>query len=149
MRLTTLVILGISLLSSGQIAYAGPYTDTLSKCLVESTSIRDRNNLVVWMFAAASKHPAVQDIVTVTDEQLDAANRKMGELLMNLLTVECHDETAAAFKYEGQSTLEASFTVLGSVAGREMFSSPSVGTAMAGMNQYLDEEQLETVFKAE
>jgi hypothetical protein len=149
MRLRTLIIIAISLLSSAQTVYAGPYTDTLSKCLVESTSMRDRNNLVVWMFASASQHPAVEDIVTVTDEQLDEANRKMAELLMNLLTVACHDETAAAFQYEGQSTIEASFTVLGSVAGREMFSSPSVGEAMSGMNKYLDEGKLKSVFKTE
>jgi hypothetical protein len=149
MRLLTLAIIAISFLSMGQIAYAGPYTDQLSKCLVESTSIRDRNDLVVWMFASASQHPAVQDIVSVTDEQLDDANRKMADLLMNLLTEACHDETAAAFAYEGQSTIEASFTVLGSVAGREMFSSPSVGEAMSGMNKYLDEAKLKDVFKTE
>ena len=153
MHKSTIFVIAISLLSFGfnfsQTAYAGPYTDQLSKCLVESTSVRDRNNLVVWMFASASQHPAVKDIVIVTDEQLDEANRKMAELLMNLLTVACHDETADAFAYEGQSTIEASFTVLGSVAGREMFSSPSVGDAMAGMNEYLDEAKLKEVFKTE
>lgn len=40
-------------------AHAGPYADALSKCLVESTSQRDRTELVRWFFASASLHPAV------------------------------------------------------------------------------------------
>ncbi|MCH2056572.1 MAG: hypothetical protein MK214_08185 [Thalassotalea sp.] len=36
---------------------AGVYTDDLSKYLVASTTVTDRNNLVRWMFAAAAKTP--------------------------------------------------------------------------------------------
>lgn len=121
---------------------AGVYTDDLSRCLVESTSKQDRLVLVKWIFSAASLHPAVRSVVTVSEEHLDQANKGIAELFMRLVTDSCRTETEKALKYEGESTLQASFQVLGQVAGQELFSSPEVGTAMTGMNKYLDEEKL-------
>lgn len=54
-------------------AYAGPYADELSKCLVESTSTRDRPDLVRWMSTSAALHPAVKPISNVTDQELFAS----------------------------------------------------------------------------
>jgi hypothetical protein len=123
------------------------YTDTLSKCLVESTTTKDRNNLVRWVFAAASQHPAVKDMSAVTDEQLDQANKQLAELFIKLLTESCVEETKKAIAYEGTGTLPASFETLGRVAGVELFSSPEVNACMAGMQKHLDKEKLNTVLK--
>lgn len=122
---------------------AGVYTDALSKCLVESTSVKDRNDLVRWMFSAASMHPAVKEIVNVTPEMLEKSNKRMGELMNNLLTVSCKKETGEALKFEGNSTMEASFAVLGQVAGREMFSNPDVAAGMASLEKYVDSEAIQ------
>ena len=126
-------------------AVAGPYTDELSKCLVDSTSVQDRIDLVKWMFSAASLHPAVQSISSVTAEQLDDANKVVADLVVNLLTESCKQETENALKYEGDVTIEASFRVLGQVAGRELFSSPEVAEAMTGLEKHLDEDKLKTL----
>ncbi|WP_029407835.1 hypothetical protein [Thiomicrorhabdus sp. Milos-T2] len=127
-------------------AHAGVYTNELSKCLIESTSQRDRVALVRWMFTAASRHPAVKSISSVSETQLDAANKTTGQLIMRLLTVSCKNETEKAFQFEGQSTLESSFMVLGQVAGKELFSSPEVSAAMAGLNKYIDKNKLNSIF---
>ena len=129
--------------------YAGPYTDDLSKCLVESTSTRDRAALVKWIFSAASLHPAVRSIVSVSEEQLDEANKTAADLIMKLLTESCRQETQKALKYENEVALQASFRVLGQVAGQELFSSPEVAATMSGLDKYLDEEKLKSLIKAD
>lgn len=124
-------------------AISGPYTDSLSKCLVESTTVKDRNQLVRWMFSAASKHPAVKELVDVTPEMLDKSNKNMGDLMNRLLLVTCKKETTQALKFEGNSTLEASFGVLGQVAGREMFSHPAVTEGLSSLSKYVDSDAVQ------
>lgn len=124
---------------------AGVYTDDLSKCLVASTTVTDRNNLVRWMFAAAAKHPAVSEIVTVTPDVMEQTNKKMGDLMNRLLLVSCKKETKEAIKYEGGSTIEASFQVLGQVAGRELFSNPAVAEGLSDLDKHIDSAALEQI----
>ena len=126
-------------------AFAGPYTNDLAKCLVESTSPGDRTDLVKWMFSAASAHPAVKSISNVSAKQLDKANKKTADLFMKLLTVSCRSETEKALKYEGKTTLQVSFQVLGQVAGKELFASPEVSAAMSGLERHLDEKRLQSL----
>ncbi len=123
-------------------AQAGVYTDELSKCLVSSTSKDDRIALVRWMFAAASAHPAVSSIAATTPQQLDDANRSVGELFMRLTTVSCREQTKNAILYEGQLAIQGGFEVLGQVAGTEMFSSPEVAAGMAGLEKYIDNTKI-------
>ena len=122
---------------------AGVYTDDLSKCLVASTTVTDRNNMVRWMFAAAAKHPAVSEIVTVTPEVMEQTNKTMGDLMNRLLLVSCKTETMEAIKYEGGTTIEASFQVLGQVAGRELFSNPAVAESLSNLDKHIDSAALE------
>lgn len=140
-------VLAFSLLavSASPGANAGPYGDDLARCLVESTSSQDRVDLVEWLFAAASFHPAVSDFATVTPEQLNASNKAMAELIVNLLTETCREQTSKALQYEGEQTIPASFEILGQVAGQELFSNPRVSDALSGMEQYIDVEKLSSV----
>jgi hypothetical protein len=126
-------------------AYAGSYSDDLGKCLIDSTSTKDRNKLIVWMFSAASQHPVVKDLLTVSDARLESANKDFAELTMKLLTVDCKSETQKAVRYEGTKSIESSFNVFGQVAGRDLFSSPYVAEAMAGYSKYLDSARLEEI----
>lgn len=128
-------------------SHAGPYTDDLSRCLVDSTSKRDRATLVKWMFSAASLHPAVKDIAKVSETQLNDANRQIANLFMKLLTESCRQETKKAVKYEGKSTIEHSFRILGQVAGQELFTSPEVAAGMSSLEEHLDEEKLKSLLE--
>ena len=141
------IIIFTTLLLLSSTSYAGIYTNELSKCLVESTSKEDRVALVKWMFSAASLHPAVKSISSVTKDDLDDANKITANLFMKLLTNLCVKETKKALKFEGQTTIETSFRVLGQVAGRELFSSPEVSAAMAGLEKHIDQEKLQSLLK--
>ena len=141
-RMCAMFLLAMAISTSAQ---AGPYSDDLARCLVQSTTSKDRVDLVEWLFAAASFHPAVSGFATVTQDQLDSSNKAMAELIVNLLTESCREETSLAVQYEGEQTIAASFEILGQVAGQELFSNPSVAEAMSGMEQYVDAEKLQSV----
>lgn len=144
-----LLFLGLAaLLAPTQAAQAGPYSDELSKCIIESTTVSDRAAFVNWIFSAASLHPAVKSIAAVSKEQMDAANRQTGEMVMKILTESCPKQAEKAIRYEGASALETSFEVLGQVAGQELFSSPEVAAGMAGLVEYLDENRLKAALTA-
>ena len=137
----------VCLLTNISTSYAGTYSNDLGKCLVESTSTKDRNSLVAWMFSAASQHPAVKHIVSVSDAQLETANKDYAELSIRLLTKDCKTEAEKAVKFEGPQSIESSFALFGQVAGRELFSSPHVAKAMAGYAKYFDNPELDKLFK--
>jgi len=124
-------------------ASAGVYTDELSKCLVESTSAEDRTALVKWVFTAASAHPAIRSLSTVTAEDLESANEVTGALFMKLLTESCKVQTQKAIRFEGPATIQLSFTVLGQVAGSELFSNPEVVKGMSGLEKHVDAKKIQ------
>ncbi len=143
--LLALFALSVLLLSPSPVK-AGVETDALTQCLLASTSTQDRQDLVRWVFSAASLHPAVSPIFSITAEQLDGANQGMGGLLERLMTVDCRDETIAAVKVEGELAIQTSFTILGQVAGQELFNSPEVAQALSGLDKHVDMQKIEALF---
>ena len=119
-------------------AEAGPYGDDLGKCLVNSTTSTDKRALVKWMFATAALHPEVKPIAAVSTQQRDAFNKTIGTLFDRLLTKTCRQQAQQAVKFEGESTIESSFRILGQVAARELFAYPSVAVGMADMTKHVD-----------
>jgi hypothetical protein len=119
-------------------ATAGPYADDLSKCLVKSTTEADKSLLVKWMFAAASLHPAVSSIASLTYEQRDELNRSMAQLFDRLIAESCRNEAQDAIKYEGPIAFRIGFQALGQVAAVGLFSHPSVASFIAEFSKYMD-----------
>jgi hypothetical protein len=100
----------------GTAASAGLYSDDLARCLIAKSSDADRITLMQWMFSALTAHPAVRSMSNITGAQRDGFTRKAGELFQRLMFVDCHTETVAALKYEGNGALESGFQVLGQAA---------------------------------
>ncbi|MHB1077062.1 hypothetical protein [Thiobacillus sp.] len=124
-------------------AQAGPYSDDLAKCLVESTTAADKNALVKWMFATAALHPAVKSIASVTDAERAQSTRSTAELFVKLLTESCRAQAQQAVKYEGATALQTGFQILGQVAARELFADPNVAQGLAELEQYIDSRKIE------
>ena len=118
-------------------AEAGPYGDDLGKCLVNATTSTDKRAVVKWMLATAALHPDVKAI-TVSTQQYDALNKATGTLFERLLTKTCRQQAQQAVKFEGESTIESSFQILGQAAARELFAYPSVAAGMADMTKHSD-----------
>jgi hypothetical protein len=121
----------------------GPYTDALSMCLVRSTTEADKILMVQWTFATMALHPEVESMSAVSFEKRSALNEGYANVIVRLLTEDCANETREAFRYEGASTFEASFMVLGQVAMRDLFSSPKVMESMEELGSYLDEDKFQ------
>lgn len=121
-------------------AEAGPYGDELGKCLVSSTTSTDKRALVKWMLATAALHPDVK-LITVSTQQYDALNMATGTLFDRLLTKTCRQQAQQAVRFEGESTIESSFQILGQAAARELFASPSVVAGVADMAKHSDSKK--------
>ena len=119
-------------------AAAGPYGDDLGRCLVKATTSTDKRALVKWMLATAALHPDLKAIAAVSAQQHDAFNQAVGTLFERLLTHSCRQQAQQAAKFEGPSSIEASFQILGQVAARELFADPSVAAGMAEVTKHVE-----------
>ena len=119
---------------------AGIYTDDLSRCLVDKTTAKDKDVFVKWMFTALSHHPLVEKDVSLSAEAVDEANKNMAELMVGMLTVRCLDAAKNAIKYEGQASIQSSFSVFGQVAGQELMGNPKVAESLSGFDKHLDSD---------
>lgn len=138
-RLPIIGIAAVALLLCGVAtprAWAGLYTDALTKCLVQSSDSNDHGMLVQWMFAALSLHPMVAPMSAVTPQQREDANKKVEALFSRLLTYDCRAQALDALKYEGTSAVGASFRVLGQVAARDLMSNSHVAKGIDQLGVY-------------
>jgi hypothetical protein len=127
---------------------AGPYTDALAKCLVSSTTSTDKSTLVQWMFATFSLHPRLRQVASITDSDRQKLNKQTAKLFDKLLTESCRSQTKEAIKYEGQSSIENGFDVLGQVASRELISDPAVSAGLAEFAKYSDPKRMQELFNS-
>lgn len=138
--------IGMFLLLSASPALAGPYGDSLGKCLVSATTSTQKATLVRWMFSMMALHPEVRSSAAITAAQRTALSKEMALLFQELLTESCRTEALEAIQYEGASTIEASFSLLGQVAARELFAHPAVAEGMSEFGQFIDEEKMKQLF---
>ena len=126
-------------------AWAGVYADDFGKCLVASTTKDDRANLIRWLFVAASQHPAVKPIASISPAQQVESDKAVGALLMKLLTDSCKADAQKAIQYEGPITIQLAFEILGKVAGQELFSSPEVAANLKTFTKYIDADKVKAL----
>jgi len=147
MKTAAAVIGSVMALALSGVAHAGVYSDDLGKCLVRSATPTDQTTFVAWAFSAMSAHPAVRQYSNFTEAQRNDLNRSVGKLYERLLTADCHAEAVAALKYEGASSMEQSFSVLGQVAFRGLMSDPAVTKVFTGLGDAVDKTKIEALAK--
>lgn len=140
-----LLLMTISLLLPFKTASAGPYGDTLAKCVVESTTSAEKTSLIRWMFTMMALHPDVQGLASISAEQRTAATKETAQLFERLLTETCATETKNAVKYEGPVAIQTSFSLLGQVAVRELFSNPAVAGGLAELEKHVDQQKMKKI----
>jgi hypothetical protein len=128
-------------------AHAGPYSDDMAKCLVSSTSQKDKVALVRWIFANAALHPDVASISRVSAAEKDQLDRNAAALLEKLLTETCRKVTEDAIRYEGSVAFSLSFQVLGQVAMKELMSNKDVDAGFRAFVKYVDQKKIESLSK--
>lgn len=126
----------------GPAAHAGLYADDLSRCLVQSTSSKDKTDLVRWVVVNTTLHPDVSAIAVATAEQRVDTNRQAAQLLERLLTESCRSQSIEALRYEGDIAIQLSFKVLGQVAMQELMSNPLVREGFGEIGKYVDRQKI-------
>jgi hypothetical protein len=123
-------------------AQASTYSDALTRCLTQKTTLSDSGVLVRWVFAGMALSPVVRSMTNVTEAQRDALTREAGKLFERLLTVDCRAETVEAMKHDGMEVIQVSFGALGEHAMGVIIQDPQVLAAFAGAIRYVDMNKL-------
>ena len=128
-------------------AHAGQYADTLTTCLADNTTGKDRKDLARWVFLAMATHPDMRDVFNASDAAREQASKSVGVLLTRLLTESCTEQARLAATNEGSQALQAAFGSLGRLAIQELTSNREVNTSISGFERYVDKKKVESALK--
>lgn len=131
-------------LGAGQ-AQAGIYTDDLSRCIVKSSSPKDRQDFVVFIYAAMSAHPDVRQYSRISEADRNGFAKRAAQLMERLLLVDCRKEAVAALKYEREQSVSGAFGTLGETAMVDLMGNPDVDKYMNLLAEGLDESKWEAL----
>jgi len=137
---TTLIFL---LNISNKPIFGGPFGDEMARCLVSSTSNRDRNKLIKWIFRVYGDHPEVSYMVDLSDREKNIIDKDVADIFTRLLSKDCIDESKKAKKYEGDNALFTAFEVLGRVAANGISKNPNVERSINKFTELIDIERLD------
>lgn len=123
-------------------------TSSLSACLADMTSGKDRKALARWVFVAMSAHPEISDLRKVSDETRLQADQDMAAVMTRLLATDCPKQAAAVMRDVGPQGIGEAFRTLGELAMQEIMTNKDVAASMQGFTRHLDRERLEAAFRA-
>ena len=127
--------------------FAGPFGDEMAKCLVTSTSNRDRAKLLKWMFRVYGEHPEVSYMVDLSDREKKVIDKDIADVFTRLLSEDCLDETKKALAYEGENVMFTAFQTLGQVAAQGFNVNPIVERSINKFNEFIEYEKLDYLYK--
>lgn len=124
---------------------AGPYTDDLTKCMIESTTMDDRIQIIKWIFLSISVHPAVKNFSSVSEDQINDSNKIYAALIIKLLTESCKEKAEKAIRYEGDLAIKTSLQILSQVAAQDLFTNKDVAAVAKNFEKYFDIEKVKSL----
>ncbi len=119
----------------------------MAKCLVTSTSNRDRTKLLKWMFRVYGEHPEVSYMVDLSDREKKVIDKDIAGVFTRLLSEDCIDETKKALDYEGDNVMFTAFQTLGQVAAQGFNVNPSVERSINKFTELIEYEKLDYLDK--
>jgi hypothetical protein len=122
-------------------------SNSLGQCVADSTTGKDRKDLVRWVVAAMMKHPAMADLNSISAEQSQALSKTAATLYERLLTKDCVMEVKKAYKSGGATAIKTGFEYLGRVAMQELVTDPNVAQFMASLIANVDSKKLQKLLE--
>lgn len=86
-------------------------------------------------------------MANISTEERAAINKSTGALMVRLLATDCRTESVAAIKYEGDVSIQTSFSLLGQIAAKGIFSAPEVAAGMSDLTANVDADKLNALYK--
>ena len=120
--------------------------DSLSRCLAENTSGKDRKTLGRWVFLSMAAHPELkQHVAATTARTTEETNEAVAAIFTRLVTESCVEQTKTAAKEGGGLAIQGAFQTLNALAMQELMSGRDVRATMSGFEKYLDRSKLNQV----
>jgi len=141
LRFIAAAVLGATCLA----AQAQSPVDTLSKCVADNTSGKDRKDLARWLFVAMGAHPEMRAIASIAPAASEDASRSAGQLFTRLLADSCPKEASAAVRASGQVAIQTAFGTLGQLAMQELMTDPEVAASMGRLQAHMDSSRIQAV----
>ena len=116
---------------------AETYTNDLSKCMIEETTLSEKVDLVKWAVRLFGEHPSV-DIVNLDQSSTINLDKKIGTLVSSLLLDRCKLAARKALDYEGERSIITSFGIVARASSNKIMSHPDVQAASQEWGKYLD-----------
>ena len=145
-RFGSAVLVASALMGATQMASASVTVDNLSNCLVKATTDADKKVVLQWTFVALSAHPDLKAYSQVTNEQKDALDKNLAQVLQRILVDQCSAETKAVIQTDGLQAVGDSFQKLGQETGEQILKTPEIKDQYKGVIRYLDLSKLVTTF---
>lgn len=130
--------------------YAGPYTDDLSNCIVESTTPDEQMEFVKWVFSTLALHSTTHKTrPSVSQEQINAGNERTATLFMRVMTQSCKEKAKKAIQFESEFVLQTTLSLLEQVAGPEILATLDILALTSLVEKYIDVEKLRSALGIE
>lgn len=142
-------VLAVFIISSGfasSLATAGAATDSLSTCLADNTTGKDRKDLARWVYVGMSSHPEIRELSNVTDRNRDDLNKMMAAMLTKLMTENCLTQTKLAIEKDGNEAIKTAFGYMGQLAMQELMANPEVVSSFSKFGEYIDKNKFKSAF---
>lgn len=119
------------------VTFANIYDDNLTRCVVESTTAKENQTLVQWMYMALSASPDIHQFSKLSTMDEKQINQNVALLFQSLLKDRCHKELELVTKYSDESGLDQAFRTLGQTAMLGIMKQPEVTNKIGEFLQYM------------
>jgi len=147
MRLALLVAALLFVTTPARPALAGPATEAVRSCINASTTPADLDDLILYAFAAMSKHPKLQGYTTMTSVQRDAIYARAGAAVSRIVLVDCREEMIESMVREGGPDFRA-FIDFSEPMNRASMTNPLVVREISLLRNYMDAGGMQALVEA-
>ena len=129
-------------------ASAGSATDTLSTCLADNTTGKDRKEMARWVFVGMASHPEIKTLSNVTQAKRDELDKIMATMVTRLMTESCQVQARSAMEKDGGEAFKVAFGVVGKLAMQELMSNPNVNASFSDFAKYIDQKKFNSALSS-
>jgi hypothetical protein len=117
------------------------------RCIVDSTTNKDRRVIMKFFFAAYTRHPELKSIAQTSPELVQEAIKGAAQLTDRILTKDCVKELKPISDQQGLNTAYAVvLNAYGGLAAAEFNGSPEIGAVIGDLAKQLSKDELARVY---
>lgn len=139
----------LGLLLTPPVLASGSSIEVAATCLTDSTSGRDRKDLVKWIFLAMASHPEISALAVAEPATVEDSNARVGALMTRLVAEDCAEQMRQMLAEHGSTSMTTAFETLGGVAMDELMAHPDVSKAFADLERHFDQAKIDAALSAD